>query len=199
MGNTGRASFWPALKADTIRLGGKYSLGVLVFSFLARRTFRPIFTMRACQLVNGSKGLSRLFLPFFKALHCLTTHAAAMDFPWSTSVGPGLCITHGWGLVVNRNVIIGKNVTLFHGVTLGQRNIVDPQGDLVPGYPVIEDEVWIGPHAIVVGHVVVGRGSRIAGGAFVTESVPAHTAVGGNPATVMKRASSPDVDNPAPV
>lgn len=66
------------------------------------------------------------------------------------------------------------------------------------GYPVLEDEVWVGPHAIIVGDVTVGRGSRIAGGAFVTESVPPYSVVIGNPAVIVKNNCTPDVMFPAP-
>ncbi|MDO8412873.1 MAG: hypothetical protein Q7S51_03665 [Gallionellaceae bacterium] len=44
-----------------------------------------------------------------------------MDFPWQTKSGGGLALTHGWGLVISPGAKIGKNVTLFHGVTLGSR------------------------------------------------------------------------------
>ncbi|WP_074773002.1 hypothetical protein [Nitrosospira multiformis] len=63
----------------------------------------------------------------------------------------------------------------------------------------IEDEVWIGPHAIIVGGVTIGRGSRIAGGAFVTENVPPYSIVSGNPSTIVKANCTPDVMNPAPL
>jgi serine O-acetyltransferase len=99
---------------------------------------------------------------------------------------------------MNPNAVIGKNVTFFNGVTLGQRDRISQDGTRTTGYPVIEDEVWIGPHAIIVGGVIIGRGSRIAGGSFVVESVPPYSTVMGNPAVVVKSGSHPDVHNPAP-
>ena len=103
--------------------------------------------------------------------------------------------THGRGIVVNAGARIGRNVTLFHGVTLSQRDHIDAQGLRHTLYPVIEDEVWIGPRAIIVGGVTVGRGSRIAGGAYVFEDVPPYCVVMGNPGQIVRRDCTPDVQN----
>ncbi|MEO6566648.1 MAG: serine acetyltransferase, partial [Casimicrobiaceae bacterium] len=67
------------------------------------------------------------------------------------------------------------------------------------GYPVIGDEVWIGPHAIVVGAVTIGNGSRIGGGAFVNFDVPPRSIVSGNPGAVVRHDCTPDVMNRAPL
>lgn len=138
-------------------------------------------------------------LPFLKILHHLATQLAAMDFSWKTSIGSGLAITHGWGLVVNPKAKIGNNVTIFHGVTLGQGDKISKTGVRITEYPVIEDEVWIGAHAIIVGGVKIGRGSRILGGSFVTESIPPYSVVSGNPAVIVKKNCTPDVANQAPL
>ena len=113
--------------------------------------------------------------------------------------GEGLALTHGFGLVVNPCAQIGNNVTLFHGVTLGRRDRISHEGERLTEYPTLEDDVWVGPHATIVGGVIIGRGSRIAGGAFVTRSVPPYSIVSGNPASIVKSNCVPDVSNPAPV
>lgn len=59
--------------------------------------------------------------------------------------------------------------------------------------------MWVGPHAIIVGGVTIGRGSRIAGGAFVTVNIPPYSIVSGNPATIVKNNCVADVMHPAPV
>ncbi|QJD29587.1 serine acetyltransferase [Methylococcus geothermalis] len=190
---------WDELRADTYRQYGSFNWGNVIKGMLFRRTFRPVVTLRLCQAVAAGRGPLRFMLLPLKVLHRLATHLAAMDFSWKTRVGGGLALTHGWGLVVNQGAVIGRNVTLFHGVTLGRRDRIAPDGTRLTEYPVIEDEVWIGPHAIIVGGVTVGRGSRIAGGAFVTESVPPYSVVAGNPASIVKNNCTPDVMNPAPL
>ena len=190
---------WIALRADTFRQYGRFTIGCLIKGAITRRTFRVVVTMRLCQCVKDSVGLFKITLPVFKLMHHIAAHAAAMDLSWRTEIGGGLALTHGWGLVVNPGATIGKNVTLFHGVTLGRRDRISSEGERLTEYPTIEDEVWIGPHAIIVGEVTIGRGSRIAGGAFVTESVPPYSVVSGNPATIVKSNCTPDVMNLAPV
>ena len=108
-----------------------------------------------------------------------------------------MALTHGRGTVISQHAAIGRNVTVFHGVTLGWgEKILDDGSRVDGGTPVIEDEVWIGPHAIVAGPVTVGRGSRIGAGALVVpEDVPPYSIVVGNPGRVVKRGCVPDVVN----
>ena len=190
---------WEAMQADTHRQYGQFSWGLLIKGTIFRRTFRPIVTMRLCQGIATSPGLIRLTLPLFRVLHRIATHNASIDLSWQTEIGGGLALTHGWGLVVNRGARIGNNVTLFHGATLGRRDRISHDGERFIEYPVLEDEVWVGPHAIIVGGVIIGHGSRIAGGAFVTSSIPPYSIVSGNPASIVKSNCVPDVTNPAPV
>jgi serine O-acetyltransferase len=190
---------WAALKADTFRQYGEFSWRCLLNGVVSRRAFRVVVTMRLCQMAYSSRGSLRVFLLFFRMLHHLSTQLAGLDLSWRTDIQPGLAITHGWGLVISPNTRIGKNVTLFHGVTLGARHRIARDGERLAEYPVLEDEVWIGPHAIIVGGVTIGCGSRVAGGAFVTESVPPHSIVSGNPAVIIKSDCVPDVSFPAPV
>lgn len=120
---------------------------------------------------------------------------AAIDLSWRTSIKGGFKIEHGWGCVVNKNSKIGSNVTMLHGVIIGQKDKILNDGSRVSFFPTIEDMVWIGPNAIIVGGVTIGAGSRIAGGAFVCESVPAFSIVVGNPGKVVANNCLPDVVN----
>ncbi|MBM3115484.1 serine acetyltransferase [Jeongeupia naejangsanensis] len=190
---------WDQLRADTHRQYGEFSWGHVIKGAISRRTYRVVVTLRLCQAAASSRGPLRLMLLPLKVLHRAATQLAATDLSWQTMIGGGIALTHGWGLVVNQGAVIGRNVTLFHGVTLGRRDRIASDGSRLTEYPVIEDEVWIGPHAIIVGGVTIGRGSRIAGGAFVTESVPPYSVVVGNPASVVKANCIPDVSNPAPL
>lgn len=190
---------WLRIKADTTRLSGAFSWPALIFGFLFRRSFRAIITLRLCNLIYQSPAPVRWMMPLAKLLHRLACQRAGMDLPWRTNIGAGLSIAHGWGLVVNEEVVIGMNVTLFHGVTLGRSDTIAIDGSRESRFPVIESDVWIGPHAIVVGSAVVGTGSRISGGAFVNREIPPRSIVMGNPATIVKTGCPTDVFNPANV
>lgn len=185
------------LQADTIRKRGSYSFRYVISGYLFDRTYRPMVTLRVCQATSDSLMAMPVHL-LFRYLHRRSCNRAGIDLPWKTKIGGGFSLVHGWGVVVNQSCTIGKNVTFFNGVTLGKRERISRDGLRSSEYPVVEDEVWIGPHAIIVGGVVIGRGSRIAGGAFVTEDVPPFSTVAGNPAQVVKTGTVPDVKYPAP-
>ena len=186
------------LKADTHRQAGQYAFLLLLKRFVVSRTFRVTVTLRLCQWAASGPGLRRRFLLIFQVLHRIAAHNACMDLPWRTKIGGGVLLVHGWGLVVNEGAVIGSNVTLLHGVTLGQSDRILSDGNRLTQFPIIEDEVWVGPHAIIIGGVTIGKGSRIAGGAFVYESVPPHSLVSGNPASIIRCSVLADVLNPAP-
>jgi len=187
---------WNELRADTHRQYGQFTWGHVIKGVMTCRTFRVVVTMRLCQAVAAQKHLRFLLFPL-RVVHRWATHRAAMDLPWETEIGAGIALTHGWGLVISRGAKIGSNVTLFHGVTIGRRDRISSHGTRHTEYPVIEDEVWVGPHAIIVGGVTVGHGSRIAGGAFVVSNVPAYSVVSGNPSSIAKTNCTPDVMNRA--
>ena len=185
-----------ALKADTYRQFGRFSGWLVVKGLVLHPAFRVVLTLRCCQAAaRCALPLRWLLLTPARVLHRLASQYAGIELPWRTSVAPGLALTHARGIVVNAGARIGSNVTLFHGVTLGQRDHIDDEGRRFTAYPVIENEVWIGPHAIVVGGVTIGKGSRIAGGAYVFESIPPHSVVLGNPGKIVKSNCTPDVDN----
>ncbi len=182
------------LMDDVHRLHGRSSARLLLQSLVLKRTFRPIVTARLLQWA-AQKPARGLLCPPLLLLHAFFRWVAKVDFPHQASLGRGLRIDHGWGLVINASARIGDNVTLYHGVTLGQSDHVDADGQRSTRHPVIEDDVWIGPHAIVVG-ARVGKGSRIAGGAFVNRDVPPGSLVVGNPAQVVRSGVVPDVEHP---
>lgn len=186
----------PIIKADTYRQLRKSSLFNILTGFIKYRTLRPIISLRLCQFFQSKRFSSKIALLFCKIMHHYNSHNAMLDLPWQTSIGGGLLIVHGWGLVVNKHAVIGKNVTLLHGVTIGRRDKIDNNGTRSTEFPTIEDNVWIGPHAIIVGGITIGNGSIIGGGAFVNETVPPNSVVSGNPSKIIKTGCTPDVLNP---
>ena len=184
-----------ALKIDSYRVFGRLSWKLVFKGMVTNQAFRVVATMRLCQSVNRQSYFWRkVLLPPIKVLHHLACLLSGIELPWRTAILPGLALTHGRGIVVSSSAQIGRNVTIFHGVTLGQRDAVARDGTRSTSYPVIEDDVWIGPHAIVVG-ATIGKGSRIAGGAYVFEDIPPYCIVLGNPGKIVKTGCTPDVEN----
>jgi serine O-acetyltransferase len=108
------------LKADTHRVYGAFKWRHVFLGSIRRRTYRTIVTLRRCQASAGLRGVVRICHYVFRALHRLALGSSGMDLVWTTQIGGGFAIVHGWGLVVSPRARIGRNVTLFHGVTLGQ-------------------------------------------------------------------------------
>ena len=84
-------------------------------------------------------------------------------------------IDHGTGVVVGATSIIGKNVKLYQGVTLGAKSFpLDGEGNPIKGiprHPIVEDDVVIYSQATILGRITVGKGSVIGGNVWVTNDV----------------------------
>lgn len=97
-------------------------------------------------------------------------------------IGKGLFIDHGNGVIIGETTIIGDNVTLYQGVTLGGTG--KEQGKR---HPTIEDNVMISAGAKVLGSFRVGKNSKIGAGSVVLTEVPPNSTVVGVPGRVVKR------------
>ena len=103
-------------------------------------------------------------------------------------IGSGLFIDHGMGVVIGETSIIGKNVTLYHGVTLGgvaPSVDADSQRDQ-KRHPTLGDDVIVGSGAQVLGPITVAHCARIGANAVVTKDVPQGATVVGNPGKVVR-------------
>ena len=92
------------------------------------------------------------------------------------TIGKGLFIDHGHGVVIGETAIVGDNVTLYQGVTLGGTG--KQKGKR---HPTLEDNVMVGTGAKVLGDIVIGAGS------VVLNDVPPNSTVVGVPGRVVKR------------
>lgn len=98
------------------------------------------------------------------------------------TIGKGFFIDHGSGVIIGETTIIGNNVTLYQGVTLGGTG--KEQGKR---HPTIEDNVMISAGAKVLGSFTIGKNSKIGAGSVVLDAVPPNSTVVGVPGRVIKR------------
>ena len=98
------------------------------------------------------------------------------------TIGKGLFIDHGHGVVIGETAIIGDNVTLYQGVTLGGTGKEHGKR-----HPTLEDNVMVGTGAKVLGSITIGANSMIGAGSVVLENVPPNSTVVGVPGRVVKR------------
>lgn len=196
MSNQRFFSAWEGIVGDTVRQNGRFSASQAILSFFTIPTYRVLITLRLCQGVAQYGALGKPLLIAAKLFHRFSASRASIDLSWETKIAPGMKFTHGFGAVLSPGAQLGRNCTLFHGATLGRGDRIKHDGERVTGYPVLEDEVWVGPHAVIVGGVRIGKGSRILANTFVTNDVPAGSIVSGNPAQIIKENAPPDVFNP---
>jgi serine O-acetyltransferase len=100
-----------------------------------------------------------------------------IDIHPGASIGRRIFIDHGTGVVVGETAIIGNDVKLYQGVTLGalstKRSTYDSMGNRVQRHPTIEDNVTIYSGATILGgETVIGAGSTIGGNVWLVKSVP---------------------------
>lgn len=110
------------------------------------------------------------------ALHTvLVEWVLGIELSYKASVGTGLRLFHGVGLVVHECAVIGAGCTLRHGTTIGNRLAADD-------VPVVGNRVDVGCQAVLIGKIVIHDGARIGAGSVVLHDVPAGQTVAGNPA-----------------
>ncbi|VXC55819.1 Serine O-acetyltransferase [Arthrobacter sp. 8AJ] len=113
-----------------------------------------------------------------------------VEFPAEVEVGHGLKVLHrGFGSVIHPSTIIGNNVTIFHGVTIGRGDPWVPGHQSSAGGVVIEDDVVLCAGAKVIcnrGIITVGRGTIVGANAVLTESTGINEVWAGVPARRIK-------------
>lgn len=97
------------------------------------------------------------------------------------TIGKDLFIDHGTGIVIGETAIVGDNVMIFHGVTLGTTG-----KEKGKRHPTVGNNVLIGANATVLGNLNIGDNAKIGAGAVVVHDVEANTTVTGVPAKVVR-------------
>ncbi len=102
-------------------------------------------------------------------------------------IGDGFVIDHGNGVVIGETSIIGKDVTLYQGVTLGGTSpAIDSRSQVdKKRHPTLEDGVIVGSGAQILGPITIGEGARIGANAVVTRDIPRGVTAAGIPARVI--------------
>jgi serine O-acetyltransferase len=100
-----------------------------------------------------------------------------IDIHPGATIGESFFIDHGTGVVIGETTVIGKNVKLYQGVTLGALSVKKEEANQ-KRHPTIEDDVTIYSGATILGgETVIGRGCTIGGNVWITESVPPDTMI----------------------
>lgn len=126
----------------------------LVYLLLVFPEFRNIFYLRVGKIWR----YILFFFPPLSTLHIWTP---------SKRIGGGLYIGHGWGTVINAYKI-GRNCLIGQNCTIGSNKLKEP---------IIEDDVAIWAHSIVIGGITIGKGTNIGAGSVVVKDIPDNSVV----------------------
>lgn len=150
-----------------------------IHALLAHRTAHALHEAGVSLLPRAISMCSR-------ALTGIEIHPAAQ-------IGEGLFIDHGAGVVIGETAVIGNNVTLYQGVTLGGTGFATGKR-----HPTVQDNVTIGSGAKLLGPITIGHGAKIGANSVVITDVPPNSTVVGNPGHPVRvdgrRVEGPDAD-----
>ena len=125
--------------------------------------------------------LHRLFF-MARLLSQLGKWLTGVEIHPGATIGRGILIDHGSGIVIGETAVVGDNCTLYQGVTLGGTG-----KDTGKRHPTLEDGVLVGAGAKLLGPFTVGAGAKVAANAVVLGPIPAGCTAVGIPARVVRR------------
>lgn len=174
------------LLADLFRYRGQTDLRAFLSAYLHEPGFRFTYHLRRVAHSRARKKSLGIFGYIFHRIH-LHRYRFRYGFDISplTRIGPGLYLGHFGGVVISPYAVLGSNVNIAQGVTIGAASRGSRQGA-----PTLGNRVWVGAHAIIVGKVTIGDEALIGPGAYVNFDVPSRAVVLGNPGAVVSHSGS---------
>jgi serine O-acetyltransferase len=143
-------------------------------------TYSGVHALVFYKIAHALRGLKVPFLPRF--LSQLGKWITGIEIHPGARVGKGFFIDHGMGVVIGETSIIGDNVTLFQGVTLGGTG-----KEKGKRHPTLGNNVVVGAGAKILGNITIGNNVMVGANAVVVRDVPEDSTVVGVPGRVTKR------------
>ncbi|MBR9997804.1 MAG: serine acetyltransferase [Cyclobacteriaceae bacterium] len=148
------------------------------------RTY-PGFVAIACYRIGNA--FCQLGIPLLPRILTEYAHSrTGIDIHPKAEIGTHFCIDHGTGVVIGETTVIGNNVKLYQGVTLGALSVKKEMAK-IKRHPTIEDNVIIYAGATILGgNTIIGKNSIIGGNVWITESIPPNSRVYHKPQIEVK-------------
>lgn len=160
------------IKIDKYRLYGNKNISTI--KAFNNHAFLYMFCWR--KVVKQSRGII-----FFKLVLKILRMLYHIEIPYTVTIGHGFSMDHAFDITVNSRAIIGNNVSMYKGSTIGMT---------VKGVPTIGDRVYIATNATIIGNIKIGNDVLISANSFVNFDVPDHSVVIGNPGVIYHKVNA---------
>ena len=114
----------------------------------------------------------------------IARHRTGIEIHPGATIGKGLFIDHGMGVVIGETAVVGNNVTMFHGATLGGTG-----NEKGKRHPTVGDNVIIGASAKILGNIYIASGTKVGANSVVLKDTSPNSTVVGIPAKEIKKGS----------
>jgi len=163
------------------RLRGASILKELIFN----PGYRVVVYYRLSEYLICRKKFQKICKFFGYLLRVRISRVPGVEINTIHEIGSGLKLFHPHDIVIGYGTKIGRNVTIYNGVSLGGKKVRSNGGEYV-SYPIVENNVTIYPGAKVIGGCTLGKGASIAANSVVLSDIPPNSLAVGIPAKVIK-------------
>ncbi len=146
---------------------------------ITNNSFKYCFWFRVGSWTKGKKALIPIYVVAWM-MHRHYTFKFGIQMPLCTPVDGGLSFNHFSCIIINGSTRIGRNCTIFHGVTTALK-----MGGRNAGVPILGDNCVLGPGCKILGNVTIGDNVFVGANAVVTHNIESNSVVAGIPAKVI--------------
>ncbi len=174
------------IQSDLYRYAGNIRFSKFLYHYFFEPGFKVTTQFRLCRYLKLRK--KTILYPLYLLVLMIYKRNSVrygIDLKYLTNIGKGFYIGHYGTIIVSENAVIGDNVNISHGVTIGRANRGKNKG-----FPTIGSRVYIGPGAKIIGKVTVGSNVTIGANCVVTRDVPDNAVVVGIPCRIISQKGS---------
>lgn len=165
------------IKSDLYRYCGEISIYQFYKQYFLNPGFRFMVWHRVAHYAR-TKGKLFYLIPWMKLRRL--KFKFGFDIPAETKIGKGFYIGHFGGVVITPEAIIGNNCNISQGITIGYSSRGKNKG-----YPILGNNIYIGPGAVIIGKIKIGNNVAIGANAVVVDNIPDNAVAAGIPAKII--------------
>lgn len=172
------------IRKDYLRLCENWSWINFIKYAIVNKSMRLSVWFRIASTLRYKATKSFLYVPLWVICECIYRFfalLAGVDVSTKATIGGGILFSHTFGIVISHSAVVGENLRLYQGVTIGATR----DGEAGNRSPIIGNNVTIAAGAKVIGGITIGDNVMIGANAVVNRNVPSGAVVAGIPATII--------------